>query len=172
MSTVAVVNIIDRPGTGKDRLNEIAQVIKTKILDGSLQQALRESIHDAIHITPVIGDVDESYQKIKAVNISACAANMETLINRFSVAYTRHQVPHALMHACENYAQREAFSHDAIVDKHDRAKCRKATKMFMNSWKYGKGKVDYSHFCIDLCELKNGRDAIRCDAMKYLAAGK
>lgn len=52
-------------------------MIKTKILDGSLQQALRESIHDAIHITPVIGDVDESYQKIKAVNISACAANME-----------------------------------------------------------------------------------------------
>jgi len=168
-STIAVVHIVEIPGTQSTRLQAAADDLRNRVLDGSLQRGLATSVQAAFHGTAIIGEIDESVGFVEPYNLLACATHVEKIVDGFSKAYTRHQVPHALYHACENYEQKASFSHDSVIDRKDKEKCKKATKKFMKMWQYGKGRVDYGRFCLQMCELKHGQDAIRCDSFKYIA---
>jgi len=170
-STVAQINIIDRPGTGNDRLGVYEDALRNVIESGELQIALANAISHAVDIESVVGTIYESSGRVTPFNTKKCASHLNTMIRRFSDAYTRRMVPDALYHACDNFGQKESFSHDVVIDHTDRLKCREATKRFVSMWQYGKGKVDYTRYCLELCELKHGEDAIRCDAYKYIALG-
>jgi len=170
-STVAKVHIIDRPGTGSAIMGTYEEIVRSAIEDGTLETMLESSVSTVTKDNTVVGTIYESTGSIKPYNAQRCAKHLETLIERFSAAYTRARVPEALYHSCSNMNQKESFSDDAIVDHLDKQRCQEATKRFVMKWEYGQGHVDYDRYCLELCELKHGDDAISCDAYKYIALG-
>mmetsp|Transcript_32664 Transcript_32664/g.104053 ORF Transcript_32664/g.104053 Transcript_32664/m.104053 type:complete len:387 (+) Transcript_32664:299-1459(+) len=172
-STIAQIKIIDQPGTGNDRTDVYGDALRHTIESGDLQEALARYVSKAVHMERdlVVGTVFQSSGKVTPYNTTSCSAHLKMIIHRFSTAYTRDKVPEALYHSCDNFGQKESFSHDTLINHIDRQKCREATKRFVRMWEYGQGEVNYERYCLDLCELKHGADAIRCDAYKYIALG-
>lgn len=91
-----------------------------------------------------------------------CAPHVKTIIKRFSVAYTRAQVPHAFEEACHLFESKVSFSGNHRITKWDKRVCKTATEKLMNQWQGGKGKQDYDGWCHDICELKLGVGAPQC----------
>jgi len=91
-----------------------------------------------------------------------CAPHVKKIISRFSVAYTRAQVPHALEEACHLFESKMSFSGNHRITKWDKRACKTATEKLMKQWQGGKGEEDYDGWCADICELKLGKGAPHC----------
>jgi hypothetical protein len=91
-----------------------------------------------------------------------CAPHVKQIISRFSVAYTRAQVPHALEEACHLFESKLSFSGNHRITKFDKRACKQATENLMKQWQGGKGKQDYAGWCHEVCELKLGKGAPHC----------
>jgi len=91
-----------------------------------------------------------------------CAPHVAKIISRFSVAYTRAQVPHALEEACHLFESKMSFSGNHRITKWDKRVCKKATEKLMNTWQGGKGDKQYDDWCHDICEWKLGKGAPQC----------
>jgi len=91
-----------------------------------------------------------------------CAPHVKKIISRFTMAYTRAQVPHALEQACHLFESKISFSGNRRITKWDKRVCKKATEKLMKQWQGGKGKEDYDGWCQDICELKLGKGAPQC----------
>lgn len=93
-----------------------------------------------------------------------CGPHVKTMIDRFAVAYTRAQVPHAIEQACHLFESKISFSGNHRITKWDKRACKTATEKLMNKWK-GKpshNATDYDDWCHDICELKLGHGAPQC----------
>lgn len=167
LSTIAKVELVASRLKPAHDLDSTRKALSMYVMDGTLSEALAAALAAAVDMTPIIGVIEEDVAQVSPYNVSTCATHIHKLISGFEQAYTRRQVPQALYTACTHYGQKMSFSHDPIIDNSDRHKCRVATKRFTNLWQYGKGKVDYSRFCLQLCELRNGQDSIQCDAYKH-----
>jgi len=113
-----------------------------------------------------------------------CAPHVKTIVDRFTVAYTRAQVPHALEQACHLFDSKISFSGNRRITKWDRKACKMATEKLMSTWgqtldskgskdSHGfelrppsrnqtKKEPDYEAWCHDICELKLGKGAPQC----------
>jgi len=114
-----------------------------------------------------------------------CAPHVKQIINRFSVAYTRAQVPHALEEACHLFESKISFSGNRRITKWDKRICKTATEKLMNHWQpevklhgaqfrnkrvfkgpsvvnSGGGDENYDQWCTDICEWKFGKGAPQC----------
>jgi hypothetical protein len=171
-STFVQVDVVDKPGNRKDGLPSAFEVITIAHSSGALEEALEVEINQAIGIDVEIGKIDVEKAVITQWDVTKCATKIKKLVKGFEESYTRQQVPSAIYHACTNFRQKASFSHDMIINGHDKEKCHKATKKLELLWNYGKHEVNYSEFCVNLCEVKYGDGALRCFVDKYLKIGK
>lgn len=171
-STYVQIDVVDKPGTGKDGLPSAFEVLSIAHSSGALEEALEVEINQALGKDVEIGKIDVENAVITQWDVTKCATKIKKLVKGFEESYTRQQVPSAIYHACTNFRQKASFSHDMIINGHDKEKCHKATKKLELLWNYGKHEVNYSEFCVNLCEVKYGDGALRCFVDKYLKIGK
>lgn len=156
------VNIVNHPVGSLDHLTQVLSILSEASEEGTLATALYIALEDALGVEPELRTISVAESRIALWNATACAGHLRKLVRRFSSSYTREQVPYALSQECTNWAARVSFTDDMVINSEDRAKCQAATKKFVRIWDYGKGKVDYSDFCKELCQMKYGEGAIQC----------
>jgi len=166
LTTIVEVHLVESPDVPKHDIDDVRKALAMYLMDGTLTAAVSAAIAQVVNMHPLVGVIEEATGSVSPYNVSACATHIHNLVDSFSRAYSRRQTIPALFHACTHFAQKESFSHDVIVDESDKKKCRAATKRFASMWQYGKGKVDYARFCLQICELRHGQDAMHCDAYK------
>lgn len=169
VTTLVQVDLVEHADEYRVDIDEVRKILSMYILDGTLSSAIAAAITEKVDMTPKIGIIEEATGSVSPYNVSACASHIHKLVGDFSRAYSRRQVIPALYHACTHYGQKLSFSHDPIIDHHDKTKCREATTRFSRLWQFGKGRVDYGRFCLQLCELRFGGDSIQCDAYKHFS---
>lgn len=170
-TTFVQIDIVDKPATGKDALPSAFEVISIAKSSGALEEALETEIAEALGYDVEISPMDVEKAVITQWDVKKCAKKISKLVKGFEESYTRAQVPSAIYHACTNFRQKASFSHDLIINGHDKEKCHKATKKLELLWNYGKHEVNYQDFCVNLCEVKYGDGALRCFVDNYLKMG-
>lgn len=137
----------------------VHKVCQDRILANALLHADGISWAEA----PVISGVVVGQADIKRWGLD-CGPHVKEIIDRFLMAYTRVQVPHALDAACHLFQSKISFSGNNRISKWDRVACKKASDRLMAKWKYGKGKVvdSESDWCHDICESKMGKGHPMC----------
>jgi len=110
---------------------------------------------------PVISGALLGSEAVEKFNID-CGPHADKIVDRFTMAYTRAQVPDAIDAACHLFESKMSFSGNRRITKWDRMACHKATEKLMKQWQGGKGKQDYDQWCHDICELKLGVGAPHC----------
>jgi len=155
-------SIVNHPPGSEDRLPQVLSILSEASEEGTLATALYIALEDALGVEPELQTINVATSHVALWNATACAGHMRKLVRRFSASYTREQVPYALNQECTNWAARVSFTDDTVINAEDRAKCQAATKRFVRIWDYGKGKMDYSDFCKELCEMKYEQGAIQC----------
>lgn len=171
-TTYVQVDIVDRPGTGRDHTMGALEVLSIASASGALEEALNAEIAEATGFDAEIGAIDVEKAVIVQWDTKKCAKHMKSLVTSFERSYTRAQVPLALYHACTNFRTKMSFSHDPIINSHDKQKCHQATNKLSKLWDYGCEDVDYQNFCTDLCSIKYGEGALRCVVNRYKKMGK
>jgi hypothetical protein len=131
------VLVTEKPHTGVEELPAAMEVIRR--VQGDLFVALKNSLRRFVDFKPIVGGMYVNWVKLRPFSGDKCEAKMDRLVHDFSVSYTRRLVPWALYNECTNYMTAMSFSHDEVVDKLDRAKCRAWTHTFMEKWNYGMG---------------------------------
>lgn len=130
---------------------------------------------------PIIGGVHIGVATVERFMLD-CAPHIKKILSRFSVAYTRAQVPHAIEQACHLFESKVSFSGNNRITKWDKRECKKATEKLMNEWQPkitlhgakfrngdwganstgGKGEMNYDGWCKGICEHKMGKGAPHC----------
>lgn len=110
---------------------------------------------------PVISGALIGSEAVERFDID-CGPHVDKIVDRFTLAYTRRQVPDAIDAACHLFESKLSFSGNRRITKWDRMACHKATVKLMKQWQGGKGKQDYDQWCHDICELKLGVGAPHC----------
>merc|ERR1719313_266988 len=144
-----------------ERLEAVEAEMKNCCTDKMMAKVLlgAEGVHWQ-HV-PVISGALIGEEAIERFNID-CGPHVDKIVYRFTVAYTRRQVPDAIDQACHLFQSKMSFSGNRRITKWDRVACHKATVKLMKQWQGGKGKQDYDQWCHDICELKLGVGAPHC----------
>jgi hypothetical protein len=146
-------------GMGKLMVHEMEAVCKNPSI---LANALLAADGIKWKHAPAIGNCKVTTEAIERFNLD-CAPHVKQIISRFSVAYTRAQVPHAIEQACHLFESKISFSGNRRITKWDRKMCKHATEKLMNEWEGGKNKSpDYDGWCHKICEWKLGKGAPQC----------
>merc|ERR1719146_305728 len=88
---------------------------------------------------PVISGAILGSEAVERFNID-CGPHIDKVLDRFTIAYTRRQVPQALDSACHLFQSKISFSGNRRITKWDRMACHKATVKLMKKWEGGKAK--------------------------------
>jgi len=175
-TTFVQVQITDNPTTGSRLVEQAKVLIDKAIADNTLKRDLKIKLKKATSLKPRIifaGEITK-LRMIPEWSEVTCESHLEKVVRMFEVAYTRRMVPMALYNECTNFITALSFSHDNIHSPLDKKKCRKASLKFAKrwdfnkaSWKYGTTKkheqMDYSAFCHDVCEIRYGDGAPKCN---------
>lgn len=144
-------------------LPKVEGAVQTVCKDHILANALVHAEGISWAEPPVIMKVSVGNEEIARWGLD-CGPHVKEIIDRFLMAYTRAQVPHALDAACHLFESKISFSGNNRITKWDRKACKVATDRLMKKWKYGKGKVvdSESDWCHDICESKMGTGHPMC----------
>jgi len=185
LGTVVSVIILDKPMIGTSYLDMVQEILTDVQVNGLLVRRLKAALFQSTGVMPKFAGLTEPPRssEVQQWDQDTCETHMRDLVHMLEVAYTRQMVPHALYNECTNFIPSLSFSHDAIVNRLDRQKCRKATLRFAKRWNYGKADwrygtkkkhdpMDFAAFCHDVCEIRFGDDSPRCtdDSQYTLAA--
>jgi len=175
-TTIVQVQITDKPATGLRYVEQARVVIEKGIADGTIKRDLMIALTKATSLKPRIIFVGKKSQMriIPEWSEVTCESHLEKVVRMFEVAYTRRKVPMAFYNECTNFLPALSFSHDNIHSPFDKTKCRTASVKFAKrwnfnkaSWKYGTTKkheqMDYTAFCHDICEIRYGDGAPKCN---------
>jgi hypothetical protein len=175
-TTYVQVQITDKPMTGQPLVEQAKAATDKAIKDGTLKRDLVNALKKATSLKPRIifaGQIAKM-RMIPEWSEVTCESHLEKVVRMFEVAYTRRMVPMALYNECTNFIPALSFSHDNIHSPLDKKKCRRASLKFAKrwnfnkaSWKYGTSKkhekMDYTAFCHDICEIRYGNGAPKCN---------
>jgi len=175
-TTYVQIQITDKPMTGMRLVEQAKAAVDKGIADGTLKKELVIQLKKLTSLKPRIifaGQITK-LRMIPEWSEVTCESHLEKVVRMFEVAYTRRMVPLALYNECTNFVTALSFSHDNIHSPLDKKKCRKASLKFGKrwdfnkaSWKYGTTKkheqMDYTTFCHDICEIRYGDGAPKCN---------
>lgn len=173
-STIVEVAVTNIPGNDIDDVANAKPFLKEGIESGllglSISQGLEHVLeHHDWHGEPTsagaIGPIKLKVKVIKQWDVQKCKKHVKSLVDQFSVHYTREQVPMALYNECTNFITKLSFSHDHYLDPLDTKKCHESTIKFANRWKYGKNakEDDFTLMCNNFCEKVHGHNAPKCN---------
>lgn len=179
------VAVTVKKGSSTD-LAAVEGVIKAAKDDQFFREEVEEQLTLSVGLRPTILKVENQQAQITQWSKGVCEKHVATVVKRFTLAYTRRNVPAALYNECTNFMPQASFSDDGVLNKVDAQKCRAATFEFSQKWNFGKGNgpaaaapapaaaaaapaapaatgpVDYSAFCTTVCEMKFGEGAPQC----------
>eukprot|EP00747_Dinoflagellata_sp_TGD_P182809 gnl/TRDRNA2_/TRDRNA2_37229_c1_seq1.p1 gnl/TRDRNA2_/TRDRNA2_37229_c1~~gnl/TRDRNA2_/TRDRNA2_37229_c1_seq1.p1 ORF type:complete len:216 (-),score=39.78 gnl/TRDRNA2_/TRDRNA2_37229_c1_seq1:103-729(-) len=179
-------------------------ILKTAAENGVMREFILRALYMATRVAPKMDDPPDDkydlgelkevrkyhpfamgYDEIKQWSLGQCENHMAKITRWFGNAYTRRQVPIALYNECTNFMVEMSFSHDLIVTREDRMKCRQATVAYSKRWKFAVPPVEkrvdktttkyarkwdfsldpmiFRDWCHDTCELRYGKNAPKCN---------
>jgi len=180
--------IMAQPANLIDELPLLKTAVSNAIDSGEMGNAIRNALEGATGLIPDLEKMKMEPDRMTQWSLAACESHMTKLVRRFSLAYTRRMVPTAIYNECSNFLIKASFSHDRVLTKLDKNRCRWATVKFSKAWNFGghgitqyrtpsyygiKGKTvtaaasdspepDFKAFCHDICQIKFGKVAPRC----------
>lgn len=118
------------PGLGTALKKEMKQVCDNPNILANALLSVKE-----IHWkhAPQVGNCKVTVEPIQSFHLD-CSPHVKQIIDRFTVAYTRAQVPHALEEACHLFESKISFSGNRRITKWDKKICKTATEKLMNMW--------------------------------------
>jgi len=175
LGSMVKVIFMDKPTTGMTYLERAKKILAEVQMSGLLTRRLRAALFQATGMMPKLTGVKQPIKnnEMKQFGPDTCEEHMQNVVHLLEVAYTRSMVPRAIYNECTNFIPSLSFSHDSIVNRLDREKCRKATMNFAKRWNYGKADwmygakrweepMDFLGFCHDICEMRYGKDSPKC----------